>query len=167
MVSQTTEYALRALVHLAGAGAESPPDGQSSGRRSGTDSSVTLQAEEIAEALDVPRNYLSKILHTLSREGILNSTRGPRGGFRLAAPAAELPLSRIVRVFEPHLLADEQRCLLGQTVCSDDDPCPAHEHWKGVSRAVRAFFATTTLDDLVEGRAETATFGHGNSPADG
>lgn len=150
MLSQTTEYALRALVHLAGAGAASPPAGHASGRRSDTDSPVTLQAEEIAKALDIPRNYLSKILHTLSREGILSSTRGPRGGFRLAAPASELPLSRIVRVFEPHLLAEEQRCLLGQSVCSDDDPCSAHEHWKGVSRAVRAFFAATTLDDLTD-----------------
>ncbi len=156
MLSQTTEYALRALVHLAGAGVATPPEARSSDPPSDAVPSVTLQAEEIAEALDVPRNYLSKILHTLSREGILNSTRGPRGGFRLAAPAAELPLSRIVQVFEPHLLADEQRCLLGQSVCSDDDPCPAHDHWKGVSRAVRAFFSATTLEDLVDGRAQMA-----------
>ncbi len=153
MLSQTTEYALRALAHLA---------------REGTDPSARtaeetiLQAEEIASALDVPRNYLSKILHALSREGILASTRGPRGGFRLAAPARDIPLSRIVKVFEPQLLADEQRCIMGRTVCSDDDPCSAHEHWKGVSRSVRAFFARTTLEDLAT-RGDGPTGGGGEN----
>lgn len=139
MLSQTAEYALRAMVHLA----RKEKDG------------TALRAEEIATDLHVPRNYLSKILHSLAREGLLDSTRGPHGGFRLSAPAGEIQLSRVIEVFEPELLADDQRCLMGRTLCSDDEPCPAHGRWKEVSRAVQAFFHRTTLGDLAGDRGET------------
>jgi Rrf2 family transcriptional regulator, iron-sulfur cluster assembly transcription factor len=135
MLSQTGEYALRAMVHLAQAEEEG----------------ARIQADEVAEALQIPRNYLSKILHTLGRKGLLASTRGPGGGFRLAVPPAELPLARIVEIFDPQLLAEDQRCLMGREVCSDADACPAHEHWKKVSREVRAFFSRTSLATLAGG----------------
>jgi Rrf2 family transcriptional regulator, iron-sulfur cluster assembly transcription factor len=137
MLSQTGEYALRAMVHLAQAEEEG----------------ARIQADEVAEALQIPRNYLSKILHTLGRKGLLASTRGPGGGFRLAVPPAELPLARIVEIFDPQLLAEDRRCLMGREVCSDADACPAHEHWKKVSREVRAFFSRTTLATLAGGSA--------------
>jgi DNA-binding IscR family transcriptional regulator len=114
MLSQTGEYALRATVHLA----REEREGQ------------RLQAEEIADALKVPRNYLSKILHALGRSGLLESTRGPGGGFRLA---------------------QDRRCIMGQEVCSDSEPCAAHERWKSISRAVQAFFHGTTIAALAEG----------------
>lgn len=132
MLSQTAEYALRAMVHLAREGKNETP----------------LQAEEIAEALDVPRNYLSKILHALARRNLLTSTRGPHGGFRLAVAPEELPLAHIVEVFDPQLLAEDRRCLLGQPVCSDENACPAHDEWKRVSRTMRAFFLGTSLARL-------------------
>lgn len=132
MLSQTAEYALRAMAHLA------QVNGDGEARR----------AEEIAERLDVPRNYLSKILHSLARERLLESTRGPHGGFRLSGDPESLPLGRIVEVFDPQLLAPERRCLMGQTICSDEEACAAHAHWKEVSVAVRSFFSRTTLADL-------------------
>lgn len=143
MLSQTAEYALRAMVHIA------TEEGEGEGE--------ALRAEEISDALGVPRNYLSKILHALAREGLLESTRGPRGGFRLAIPAEALPLGRIVRVFDPRLLAEEQRCLMGQTVCSDENACAAHDQWKQVARTVRAFFSRTSLEDLASGNAGDPT----------
>jgi Rrf2 family protein len=138
MLSQTAEYALRAMVHLA---------------REGEERDVSLPADEIAHALTLPGNYLSKILHSLAREGLLRSTRGPNGGFRLAAPADELALGRIVAVFDSELLAEDGRCLLGQEVCSDENACPAHAHWKQVSQDVRTFFSATTLRQLAVGPA--------------
>jgi Rrf2 family transcriptional regulator, iron-sulfur cluster assembly transcription factor len=135
MLSQTGEYALRAMVHLAQAGG----------------GEVRVQAEEVAEALQIPRNYLSKILHTLGRRGLLISTRGPGGGFRLAVAPEELPVARIVEIFDPQLLAEDRRCLMGREICSDADACPAHEHWKKVSREVRDFFTRTSLATLASG----------------
>ena len=74
MLSQTAEYALRTVLYLADRG-----DGPSA------------SADELARVLGVPRNYLSKTLHRLAREGILASARGRGGGFRLAADPGGSP----------------------------------------------------------------------------
>jgi len=129
MLSQTAVYALRASLTLA--------DLQDAG---------PVTVDEISTQLSVPRNYLSKILHALARDGILTSTRGPGGGFQLSRPAVELTLTEVIRPFDD--LPIDTRCLLGRARCSDADPCRAHDRWKSVSRSVRDFFDKTTLADL-------------------
>ena len=131
MLSQTAEYALRAAVLLA----QSP---------AGASASVG----ELAEALELPQNYLSKTLNTLARTGVLVSTRGKRGGFRLARPAGEISLLDIVDPFDR--LGDRPACLMGKGECSEADACAAHHAWKSVSAQVHAFFQQTTVADLVE-----------------
>lgn len=131
MLSQTAEYALRAVLHIA---------------EHGTDRPVPVQ--EIAEALEVPRNYLSKTLHQLARAGIVTSTFGPGGGFQLAVPPEELTFDAVVAPFDT---AGERHCLLGRATCSDRDACPAHAHWKGIAEQIYEFFATTTVAMLLHG----------------
>lgn len=133
MLSQTTEYALAAAVHLAGNGGRGP-----------------VRVDDIAEELGVPRNYLSKILHSLTRAGVLESTRGPGGGFELARDADDIKLSELVRPFESALMNPHGDCLMGRARCQDDDPCAAHAHWKDVRAAIDSFFADTTLGDLAQ-----------------
>lgn len=133
MLSQTAEYALRAVLHLA----EQAPD-------------HPVPVGDIAQALDVPRNYLSKTLHQLARAGVVTSTFGPGGGFRLAAPAESLSLARVVAPFDA---TAERHCLLGRARCADADPCPAHARWKGISAQIEQFFAVTTVADLRHGAA--------------
>jgi Rrf2 family protein len=134
MLSQTAEYALRAVLHLA----EHAPD-------------HPVPVGDIAQALDVPRNYLSKTLHQLARAGVVTSTFGPGGGFRLAAPAESLTLARVVEPFDSE--RGERHCLLGRARCADADPCPAHARWKGISAQIEQFFAVTTVADLRHGAA--------------
>ena len=129
ILSQTAQYALRAILHLAEADGDGP-----------------VRVDDIARALDVPRNYLSKILHGLARAEILHSTRGPYGGFELAKPAVALMLSEVVEQFDS--FPSERRCVLGRDVCSDDTPCQAHDRWKEVAAAVRSFFRETTVAEL-------------------
>jgi len=131
MLSQTAEYALRAVLHLAD-----------------QDPAHPVPVGDIAQALDVPRNYLSKTLHQLARAGVVTSTFGPGGGFRLAAPAESLTLARVVGPFDS---AGERHCLLGRARCADADPCPAHARWKGISAQIEQFFAVTTVADLRHG----------------
>jgi len=128
ILSQTAVYALRAMLHLA----ERPDGGP-------------VRVDDIAAALDVPRNYLSKILHVLARRGLLGSARGPGGGFSLAASPDGTMLTDVAALFDD---MDKERCLLGRAECRDDDPCPAHGRWKEVAAAVQAFFRDTTLADL-------------------
>lgn len=128
MLSQTAEYAMRSLIYLA----------RNEERR--------VRVDEIAEVLQVPRNYLSKILYALSKAGVLDSLRGPRGGFQLAGPAGELSLLRIIELFDE--LEVGRTCLLGHPECSDRNPCAVHTRWKGLSEQVARFFRETTLEEV-------------------
>ena len=114
-----------------------------------------LRVGDIASDLDVPRNYLSKILHVLARAGVFSSTRGPGGGFELVRDPHMVLLADLVRPFEPKLMIPESVCLLGRERCQDDDPCAAHERWKHVRIAIQTFFSDTTLGDLALSRPAT------------
>jgi len=128
LLSQTAEYALRAVLVIA----------EQDGR--------PLGSARLAQQLGIPPNYLSKILHQLAREGVLESTRGKTGGFKLSRPAARLYLLDVIRPFDQVL--DRRSCLLGRPVCSDQTACAAHERWKQVSERLDAFFRDTTIADL-------------------
>lgn len=130
ILSQTAEYALRAVLYLAEQAEEDP-----------------VPVETMAEALSLPRNYLSKTLHLLAKRGVLSSSRGPGGGFGLAVPAAELSLLSVVEPFDD--LERRRQCLLGRRECSDLTPCVAHHRWKEVADHVTCFFRETTVEDLL------------------
>jgi Rrf2 family iron-sulfur cluster assembly transcriptional regulator len=142
MLSQTAVYALRAALCLAT-----------------HDPSLPVRVDDIAEQLDVPRNYLSKILHVLARAGVLVSSRGPGGGFQLAKPAVEVTLSEVVEHFDQ--ISGEPSCLLGRPECSDKNPCAAHARWRNVSSAMDGFFRETSIADLSHDRATAITSDEG------
>lgn len=102
----------------------------------------------MASGLALPANYLSKILHALARAGVLESERGPRGGFRLARPAEEIALADVIAPFDTFV--EERTCLLGRGECSDESPCRVHERWKRASDPLIQFFENTTIADLLE-----------------
>jgi Rrf2 family protein len=131
MLSQTAEYALRTVLYLAA--------------REGDE---LHRVGEIAEDLDIPQNYLSKTLHLLARAGVLTSSRGKHGGFRLTKPPSKITLAEVVAPFDGPTGA--RICLLGRAACSDSDPCPAHGRWKSVSSEVSTFFRETKVSDLLE-----------------
>lgn len=130
MISQTGEYALRAVLYLAREGQGEP-----------------VPVEAIANALDLPRNYLSKTLHTLAKRGVLDSMRGPHGGYTLSKPADRVPLYEIVEPFDQ--LEERETCLLGRTRCDERSPCAAHRAWRDVTSHVVRFFRETTVHDLL------------------
>jgi Rrf2 family protein len=128
MLSQTVEYALRATLYIA----------REPGR--------TVRVQEVADAVEAPQNYLSKILGALARSGILESTRGPSGGFRLAKDPADVSLADVVAQFEN---VDQRRCLLGNGICGQNPSCNAHARWAPIAERMDRFFDTTTLADLL------------------
>ncbi len=117
-------------MYLAGCGSEKP-----------------VRAVELAQAVDVPANYMGKILHELARAGILKSARGKRGGFQLAVSADQLPLLSVAARFDR--LGEERKCLLGRTKCSDHDPCATHERWGQLAEMIDQFFRNTTVADVI------------------
>jgi Rrf2 family protein len=136
-ISGTSQYAIRAVVYVATHGADAP---------------VTVGP--IADALDVPRNYLSKTLYELARAGVLHSARGRGGGFRLAIPPSRLTLDRVTGPFED---VATRQCLLGKATCGDKHPCAAHAHWVRMSDALQTFFRRTTIADLIAGAEAVPT----------
>jgi len=133
MFSITSEYALRALVALAGTGA-----------------GTTMQARELASETKVPESYLYKILSTLRRLGVLEGSRGIRGGYSLARPAETIRLIDVVSQFEVVPPADQ--CLLGREGgCDDEDPCSAHDDWQRVRKVYEEFLTSRTIADLARG----------------
>ena len=82
MLSQTSEHAIRALLFLA-----QRPGGEA------------VPAARIAAALGAPANYLAKTLNALARRGLIASTRGPAGGFRLRRPADRITLAEVDGAF--------------------------------------------------------------------
>jgi Rrf2 family protein len=129
MLSQSVEYALRATLYVA----RSHPR--------------ALPVNDIAGGIDAPRGYLAKILSALVRAGILGSSRGPGGGFRLAKSANDLVLADIVHAIDG---IEDRRCLLGRGKCGENPGCTAHARWAPIANAVDAYFGKTTLADLLQ-----------------
>lgn len=135
MLSRTGLYALRAVVTLA-----RTEDGWTS-------------ASQLAEALTVPSNYLSKTLHRLARRGVLLSRRGPQGGFKLARPASELSVADVVEPFDD--VRRDPQCIIRAQPCDPDNPCDAHAEWAAWRDATLGASEQTTIADL-------AGIGHGD-----
>jgi Rrf2 family transcriptional regulator, iron-sulfur cluster assembly transcription factor len=130
MLSATSEYALRAALVLA----------REFGRR-------PMRADEIADAVGAPRNYMAKTLNALVKAEVAVSARGPFGGFQLALPPHELTIAEVIDCFDEP--PREQRCLLGDSYCNPRVPCAAHYRWTAITVARREPLATTTLADLL------------------
>jgi Rrf2 family protein len=128
LFSGLCEYAIRALSHMAEAPAE------------------TAGAVEIAKAEDVPLPVLSKVLQELVRKGLLESRRGPGGGFRLSRRPELITLRDIVAAIDG--LDHFMDCVAGLKECSDETPCPLHHTWIGMRAQILASLETTTLDQM-------------------
>ncbi len=130
MVSVTAQYAVRALAHLA-----SLAPGETVGGRA------------LASAVDIPQNYLSKILWTLGSAGLIDATRGTGGGYRLRRLPASVHLIEIVELFDKAITSDS--CFLdGTHRCGDEAPCAAHNSWRQVKETYLGFLRDTTLASL-------------------
>lgn len=129
MFSQTVEYALRAFLYIA----RQSPD--------------TVRLREVAIAASAPPRYLAKLLADLARAGLLESTRGPNGGYRIAERKQPASLADVASVFDS---VQPRRCLLGHGICGQNPECTVHERWAPIAASMNEFLAHTTVADLVE-----------------
>lgn len=104
---------------------------------------------DLAEKIQVPAPYLTKVLAALSRAGLLLAARGARGGYRLARAPREIALLEIVEPFEGKRV--RPGCLLQpDRSCGHAAPCSAHEAWSKVKTTYLGFLEGTTLADIQE-----------------
>ncbi len=125
-ISLKVEYACRVLAQL--------------GRRYGTGQLAHI--DELAEAEEVPANYLVQILNELRNGGLINSRRGKQGGYALAFRPADITLYQIIRVVDSEIL-DGRLSEAGQS-----GPRLARV-WGNLSAKFEAFLKATTLEHLM------------------
>ncbi|HPQ71909.1 MAG TPA: Rrf2 family transcriptional regulator [bacterium] len=130
MLTQSATYALRAMVFLAKQEPEKP-----------------VLSQTIAEKMEIPRQYLSRILNTLVRNELLSSVRGSKGGFMLAKPAGEIHLRAVVTPFMD--LSSFRKCFLGLYRCQEDEMCRIQDKWKPVIEGFERILDETTIDQVL------------------
>src|SRR3954447_15971936 len=128
MFSQTAEYALRAVVHLA-----QVPERQQTGR-------------EIAEAMAIPFDYLAKVMRQLVLCGIVRGQRGKTGGFVLARPVRAISVLDVLNAVDP--VKRIRECPLGLAQ-HRDQLCPLHRKLDRTLAALEEDFRSTSLAELV------------------
>jgi Rrf2 family protein len=126
--SQTVEYSLRAVIHLA---SQMP---------------AARTTDQIAEATRVPRAYLSKVLQALVRGGVVQSQRGLGGGMTLVKSPEELTILAVVNAVEP--IERIRTCPLG-LAAHGVHLCPLHRRLDNAMASVEEAFAATTLAEVL------------------
>ena len=104
------------------------------------------KAREIATSMDIPLGSLKQVLADLVGHGVLTSTAGPRGGYRLAKSPEEVTLLSIIEGAEGHFVLDQ--CVLRGGPCDWTEACPIHDTWSNAQRAFADLVAATNLADL-------------------
>ncbi len=112
-------------------------------------SGEAVQLKHVAERQAISKKYLEQLLAPLKAAGIVVTTRGPAGGYKLAVPPEELGLGRVLRILEgPLELVD---CVVdGGASCKRAPTCAARGLWVSVAQAIEETLDRVTLADLVE-----------------
>lgn len=131
MFSKACEYGIRATIYIA--------------QQSLSDRKVGLR--DIAEAIESPEAYTSKILQQLVRNKIINSDKGPGGGFSLDEEKLQVvTLSSIVFAIDGSNVYSG--CGLGLKQCNEKKPCPVHYEFKVIRENLKQMLESTTVQSL-------------------
>ena len=112
--------------------------------------------KEIAKAIDSPEPFIAKILQELVRKGVVQSVKGPNGGFYLDAPGRDCSLAKIVRVVDGDQLFSG--CGLGLRHCSEARPCPIHDEFKKIREEISALLENSKIGEFADRLEENLLF---------
>lgn len=112
-----------------------------------TPSAKRIGIRQISDELDLPAPFLAKILQVLAKNKLLNSNKGPNGGFSLAKDANKITLYEIIRVIDGNDIFDQ--CLISMRTCNEEGtPCPMHARYESVRNEIRKLFQEQNLGSL-------------------
>jgi Rrf2 family protein len=132
MFSKSCEYAIKAMICISQKSRE--------GQRVGV--------EEVARNIDAPKHFIAKILQDLSRKRLVQSVKGPNGGFYLEKNDLKIALADIVKAIDGDSIYDE--CVLGLKACSAKNPCPVHHEYSEIKKKLILMIEKNTLGDFNE-----------------
>lgn len=129
-LTKAGEYAIRCVLYL-----------------SMQEKGAVASRNEIADAMDIPRVFLTKIAQQLSRSDILEIIQGPKGGFRLHASSEELNLLDVIETMMGEIFFNE--CALRPRSCSNSGNCPVHTVWVKARTQLRETLRQATFAQLI------------------
>lgn len=127
-VTRKSDYAVRCVLYLS------------------NDPDRTASVEEISGAILVPKSFLAKILQDLMKEGIVSSSRGIKGGFRLAKKPRDINLLEVIEAIQKPSAANI--CALDKKLCSLSGTCAVHPVWVNIRQIVERKLKRTTFAKL-------------------
>jgi Rrf2 family protein len=140
MLSKTCEYGIRAMIFIA----QHSRDGKRIGIR------------EITAGIDSPEHFIAKILQELGRKGIVQSIKGPNGGFYLDEKGRQCSIAAIVRALDGDELFSG--CGLGLRQCSHAHPCPIHSEFKKIREEIETMLEGARIGEFTEKLDEGSLF---------
>jgi len=136
-LSKSFGYALRGILYIAVM----------------QDENRKVQIDEIATKLSVPKHFLGKIMQQIVKAGLLKSTKGPYGGFSLAAETLNTPVIKLVEITDG--MEQFSMCVLSFKYCNGLNPCPLHFEMENVKKNYLNVFSKNTFGDLLkDGKSE-------------
>ena len=129
LLSKTSEYGIRAMLHLAG-----------------LSSNEYLSVKRISENLNISFHFLTKIFQQLSKAGLIDSYRGPNGGVRLSQDPKAINVRAVVVALDGDGLFTQ--CVLGLPGCTHYRPCPLHAQWTDSRNEIERMLGEKTLEDV-------------------
>ena len=101
----------------------------------------------ISERQRISLSYLEQLFGKLRRRDLVESVRGPGGGYLVARPLDEISVAQIIQAVDEPM--DATQCG-GKQNCMDEKPCMTHELWTTLNNRIQEYLETVTLDNLVQ-----------------
>lgn len=132
MISNTCKVAIKAVIYLAS--------------QFGNDQKIGIQS--LADAIQASEHTLGKLLQILVKQGVIQSSKGPAGGFFMTEDQINQPLINVVEAIDGRQLFTQ--CGLGLSKCSSTHPCPLHNEYKEARDQLENMFKINSVADLCE-----------------
>lgn len=137
-ISKLTDYGTVLLAHLA------------------ANQATVCSAADVANATRIAPPTVSKLLKSLARAGLVSSTRGANGGYRLARPPHQISAADVIDALEGPVSITE--CSASDGDCEHEGVCSVGGAWQRINVAIRRALQDVTLNDLVRANSPTPTF---------
>lgn len=131
MLSNTSRYAIRAVIYLA----------------LNDKDNTKIGIKTISQELSIPTPFLGKILQSLAKHKLLSSTKGPHGGFSLGKSPFEISLMDIVEIIDG--VDSFNNCVLSLNSCTKEEHhCPIHQNYAVIREQLKTLFQTENIGEL-------------------
>lgn len=131
ILRRNTDYALRAMVNLAGHYGEDP-----------------VSTRDISQSEDISYQLACKLMQKLNNAGLVKSSMGPNGGFVLSRTPRKINLAEIIDAIQGPLSLS--RCLLGKNVCPRQSHCPINAKLTKLQKNIGDYLQSITLNELLQ-----------------